>query len=126
MEPEVRREYERHLIAVTLRRGTLVVQDASMYGWADHENIWDGSPSHLRTCQLTGTTVEESEWNEFMGTFYEGDTRVHGIDVDGVNCACGKLRDRTVRWAASVSEIAEAVFEELYHSTKIDDTPAEG
>lgn len=126
MDSEVRREYERHLMAVVLRQGALVSPDESIYGWIDYERPWDGRPAHLTVCPPTGKHVEEMTWHEFAGTFYEGDTGVHGVQVTGVNCACGQLRNRKVRWSATVSEVAEAVFEELYRSLKIDNTPAEG
>lgn len=127
MTPEVQQEYTRHLMAVALRYGDLVLVNPSMYGWQDYSESFAGRPEHHRTCALTGTRVREDSWSEFKGTFYEGDDTVHGIIVTGVNCACGKLRNRSMRWTASVSEVAEAVFTELYASLRpssVDDTPA--
>ncbi|HEU0252830.1 MAG TPA: hypothetical protein VFR12_07325 [Pyrinomonadaceae bacterium] len=53
------------------------------------------------------TTYVESNWNEFMGTFYEGDTSVYGVDMNLV------LNDGTVlrwRYAGSVSDLIQAVL----------------
>lgn len=53
-----------------------------LYGWADYDAYIE------RKAQIESvgidydkTTIEEADWDEFKGTFYEGDTRVYGIDV---------------------------------------------
>lgn len=128
MTPEVEREYKRHLMTAALQHGELVATDASFYGWRDYsEEEWVGRRPHYRACALTGTSVHETSWGEFMGTFYDGDTTVHGVEVRGVSCACGRLKDRRVRWTAHPGDVAKAVFEELYtslHPGSVDDTPA--
>lgn len=127
MTPEVEQEYKRHLIAAVLRHGEMVSPTASYLSWRDHDEHIPGRRSHPRDCPLTATDVRETSWQEFMGTFYEGDDTVHGVEAIGVSCACGRLKDRRVRWTAHPGDVAKAVFEELYtslHPGSVDDTPA--
>jgi hypothetical protein len=112
MSPEVRAEYQRALTRATARHGSIVSRDASFYGWTD----WDAS-THAQRCDVRvpeGAEVSEVSWDEFRGTFYEGDTTVHGVEVDGASCRCGQIKDRRVRWSATVQEVAEAVFTEAF------------
>lgn len=116
MDEEIREEYERLLVRLVLANGSLVGEDASFYGWHDHTTFrWPGPgfSEHVGTCGIKSTgRVQEDIWYEFKGTFYEGDTSVHGISLKGVTCNCDKVQDREVRWSAPMQEVAEAVFEE--------------
>jgi hypothetical protein len=101
--------YDAALLAAVLKHGVLVEKNPDIYSWMDLD--W----KHVRVCQVTTTDKPvEDHWNEFMGSFYEGDTSVHGIVLNKVSCACGKLKNRSLRLQGSVSEIAEAVFEEAF------------
>ena len=92
MSPEMRAEYDKAMMAAAMKHGIPVSRDASTYGWADYDT-----------------------WDEFVDTFYEGDTSQHGITVDKVTCACGEIgKDRQIRWKADMQEVAEAVFEEAF------------
>lgn len=117
MSPEVRAEYETILKRIVLKYGSVVDRAADIFGWQDY-----GLTTHARKCMITAQgEIHEDVWNEFMGTFYEGDTSVHGMLVTAVDCTCGQIKHRKMRWSASVQEIAEAVFTELYeerHSTE--------
>lgn len=115
MSDEVRVEYERVLIAVVLRHGSVVDRGPGSYhGWQDYDRT-----THLRECTTaTHGAVAEATWHEFKGTFDEGDDSVHGVQVTHVTCACGQLSNVTVRWSARMQEIAEAVFVELYESMR--------
>lgn len=120
MSPEAQAEYDEALTAAVLKHGTLVREDPSFYGWEDFDyhlghGLRSRHTAHHLKCEIvsTGKPVE-STWHEFQGTFYEGDTSVHGIDLPEVTCACGKVQDRTFRWQARMQEVAEAVFEEAF------------
>lgn len=117
MDDAVQAEYDRLLARVVLKQGELVRKDESQYGWHDYNDGWVRD-SHHRTCEVTCKRVQEVTWYEFQGTFYEGDESVHGVSAFGVTCACGKLKDREVRWSAAMQEVAQAVFEELYKEIK--------
>lgn len=109
MDKEVQKEYEKVLRRVIAKHGTVVSLNASFYGWG----AWDIRHGQ-DPCPITVTgRAHETYWGEFMGTFYEGDTTVTGIEADGANCECGAVKDRSMRWRASVSEVAEAVFGEM-------------
>lgn len=122
MSPEVRAEYDKALIAAILKRGTMVSEDASIYGWEDYDYHFGPSwsraerrtPHHLACVLVSIGRPVETRWDEFQGTFYEGDTSEHGVELPGITCECGKLEDRTLRWKASPQAIAEAVFEEAF------------
>lgn len=120
MSPEAQVEYEKALTAATLKHGTMADRNASFYGWQDfryhHGEVWSEKhvPHHL-ACELINVgKPEEDYWHEFQGTFYEGDTAVHGIVLKGLTCACGEIQDREMRWTANMQEVAEAVFEEAF------------
>lgn len=107
MSPEVRREYEGALARVVIRCGNVVKSCHSIYGWSDYD-----ATMHLRRCGVTSHGVPvETEWYEFVGTF-DDNAEVHGVMLSSVTCTCGRLSRRSLRWAGTVHEVAEAVFEE--------------
>ena len=117
MDDRVKAEYDKILTTAIIKNGSLVAKDASFYGWNTGEEYGGDfrSPRHSVVCGIakTGRVEEDATWDEFMGTFYEGDTRKHGMEVYGVTCNCGKLKNRTFRWDAPVGEAVKAVVEEL-------------
>lgn len=118
MSPEAQAEYERFLREAVLKRGALVSTGSTYYGWIADD--W----RHTSKCELTTTKVpEEITYSEFAGTFATSDSTHHAVEVSGVSCKCGQLKDRKVRWDASVSEVAEAVFE-LAFGKKAEGKPA--
>lgn len=112
MTPEVQAEYDQALMAVTVRNGYLMDTRQTRF----HNYDWKLT-GHPRECPTTAQKVNEDVWYEFAGTFAStNDQRKHGICATGVSCACGALKDRTIRWEASVSEIMEIVFEEAFNA----------
>lgn len=110
MSDAVRAEYERVLARVIIKRGSVVVQTDGWYGWVDYD-----ATTHVSKCGVaTHGAPDEDTWYEFKGTFYEGDTSVHGMALSGVTCKCGRITDRSLRWQASVVEVATEVFAEAY------------
>jgi hypothetical protein len=113
MSDKARAEYDKAMMAVTLKHGHVVVLTGGYYGWQDYD-----AARHLDGCTIVAppkAAVEEDTWSEFEGTFFEGDSRHHGIIVTGVTCVCGEIgTGRTVRWEADMQEVAEAVFEEAF------------
>lgn len=123
MDERVKEEYERLLASVIIANGVLVRESAVdfMYGWMssdDYEGknklMWTGR-RHSDVCGIkrTGKVNEDCQWDEFKGTFYEGDTTVYGVEVEGVTCNCGKLINRSYRWAAPLGEAIKIVMEAL-------------
>jgi hypothetical protein len=115
MSERVRAEYEKAMARVVIKRGSLVSEHPNIYGWEEYSWCLSDGGKHLAKCGIkTDDTLraDEDRWDEFQGTFYEGDTSVHGARVDGISCQCGKVTGRSYRWKASMQEVAEAVFEE--------------
>lgn len=50
---------------------------------------------------------DDSEWQEFMGTFYTGDNRVYGIDARVVS---NQGRVYHWRWRGTIAEAIESVL----------------
>lgn len=116
MSPEAQAQYDAALTVVTLKNGLVVRDHPSIYMWTDYPLT-----EHVQStgCALTATgTAKETIWDEFQGTFYDGDTSVHGLQVSGVSCACGQVVDRAMRWEATVSAVAESVFNEAFGARK--------
>lgn len=117
MDDRVREEYNRILTAAIIKNGSLVRTDASQYGWSDYGDYGNDftKPRHSTTCGIakTGRVVEDADWYEFMGTFYEGDNTVHGMEVHGVSCNCGRITDRVFRWSESPGEAIRIVLESV-------------
>ena len=104
-----REEYKKALRRTVIRRGTLIDQHASFYGWRDWDDRHFGSQ---RDCHVeaVGDPVEQT-WDEFMGTFYEGDTTKHGVEIE-ISCTCGQMRGRHMRLDATVSDVIKWTLEE--------------
>lgn len=125
MDDRVRAEYEEILTAAIIKHGTLVDQDHSIYHWIasdDHDgDRWSG-PRHSTSCGIaaTGRVEEDATWYEFAGTFAEQDDYKHGMEVHGVSCNCGKIKDRTFRWDAPVGKAIRIVMIELLESRRAD------
>jgi hypothetical protein len=108
MSAEAQKVYDDALRTAVLRHGALVSRD-TRYGWISSD--WN----HKRDCEMVSAQkVDESEWYDYAGSFADGEQSHiarRGFDLKGVNCACGYIKDRTIRWDASPSEAIEAVFE---------------
>lgn len=77
-----KRGFHRAMIDALVKNGTPVGDNPSFYGY-----IADNWPEISERVRTTGidyetSTFKDSEWHEFKGTFYEGDTRTTGIDVN--------------------------------------------
>jgi len=99
-------ELRDRMIDTLVRHGTPVNPNADVYGWihpgsADVKTrIYEGQIDYARS------SWTEVDWHEFMGTFYEGDTRRVGIDLTVVM----RNGDRYVlRFAGTVGELIQAI-----------------
>lgn len=110
----VQTEYEKILTAAIIKHGSIVRQDASLYGWISDEeySLPFRGPRHSVECGIasTGLVEEHATWYEFAGTFAEQDNYKHGMEVHGVTCNCGKITDRVFRWDAPVGEAIRTVM----------------
>jgi hypothetical protein len=133
MDERLEAEYKKILTAAIIKNGSLVKQDGgSQFGWADSNTEWGvglRGTRHTSSCGIakTGRVEEYASWYEFMGTFYEGDNTVHGMEVHGVTCNCGLITDRVFRWSTSVSEaIREVMMGLLEEKIQLEDVLAPG
>lgn len=119
MDDRVKAEYDKILTAAIINHGVLVRHDQSVFAWMDDElngEYSGGRPRHSLTCGIgvVGKAVENATWYEFAGTFAEdGDAYKHGMEVHGVSCKCGKIKDRVFRWDAPVGEAIRIVMMSL-------------
>lgn len=113
MSSEVRTEYEKLLAAATLREGLPKLERATNFCWADYELDTEHRLAECGGLLGFDRVDEESSWTEFVGTF-TSDRYVHGVDVVGVRCVCGRLDGRTLRWKTTSGEATRVVFELLY------------
>lgn len=116
MDDRVKEEYEKILTRSIIKHGSLVRVDASTFGWMDQDGQgYDfRKPRHSSWCEIvkTGQVEEDATWYEFAGTFADSHYK-HGMEVHGVTCDCGQIKDRTFRWDAPVGEAIKVVLEEL-------------
>lgn len=97
----------RHVLA----EGEIVRPDASYYGWTDYNMTM-----HAQSCRVIlgkNPKLVETIIGEFQGTFYEGDTSVAVLQIDGVSCACGKIKNRMIRSTGSIGELMFSLFNNL-------------
>lgn len=115
MAGDWRAEMKHHMIDVLVRMGSPVREDASIYGWEEYEWGEHGGTETRRAhvarvgIDYAATTYVESCWDEFMGTFYEGDTRVYGVDLHLVLLDGTRLH---WRYSGSLSNLITAVLED--------------
>lgn len=106
--------FKRALIDVLVQNGQLLKSDPYQrtYGWADYSAQGQRTQKRIRNgadIDYEASTWEESSWEEFMGTFYEGDTRVKGIDL---RLVLKTKEEFNWRWSGSVGELIQQVVNE--------------
>lgn len=106
--------FKKALIDALIRGGNLLNDDPyqQTYGW-EGDYTKDGQAKikiiHNGDIDYEATTWEESTWHEFMGTFYEGDTRVKGIDL---RIVMKTKEEFNWRWQGSVGDLIQQVVTE--------------
>lgn len=101
--------YRRAVTGYIARNGSPLDPNPSYYGGWYHKNS-GGAQAHIASCGLAdGLTFVEDSWDEFHGTFYEGDTMHHGMRMD-VTCQCGQVREMPWRLEATMSDITLGVL----------------
>jgi hypothetical protein len=91
------------------------VRDGSYYSSGNiNYDLTDEIRKHLQTCPPAFGKMAmpvDSDWEEFMGTFYEGDTTVHGLDTY-LYCECGKYKGEQIRLRGTFSELLTAILKD--------------
>lgn len=107
LSPAGQKRYDEILRRVVLREGSLVNATSTAYGWIASD--WQ----HKHKCELTTTAVPtEITYDEWAGTFEPSRTK-YAMQVDRVNCKCGQLRNRKIRWDATIGDAIQLVVGEL-------------
>lgn len=105
---EWKAEFKRHLIDVLVKEGSKIDDNASSFGWQEYDLHGKFKSMILNYgIDYNKTTYVESNWYEFVDTFYEGDSTVYGVDMNLV------LNNGTVlkwRYAGTVSDLIQAVL----------------
>ena len=92
-----RKDFHRAVVDTILRLGAPCRDGESWqlyYDWTDYSSLSERM-THITTIGVDydKTTYEETNWQEFMGTFHEGDNTVYGVGMTLV------LKDgHTYRW----------------------------
>lgn len=99
-------EAHRLVVDFLVHHGSPVKKEDSFYGWIAPN--WMEIYKQVKEVGIDykNSRWDDSEWDEFKGTFYEGDTRTVGIDATIV------LKDRTAitfRWQGSPGEMLTAI-----------------
>lgn len=78
-------------------------QRVNVYGWIsmDYRHIYDSKCSWVVP---VGTRLEEHSYSQFTDTFSDNEEEV-GIEVYPVHCACGELKDVTLRYVGSLGDV---------------------
>ena len=79
----------------------------SFYSWLNFEALPHVDP-RKDGCSWEvpeGSFMYEESYDQFQGTFYEGDTSTDGINVSGCRCKCGKYSDITLRWEGTLAAL---------------------
>ncbi len=98
--------FHRAMIDALISQASPLDDNPSFYGWiADN---WEQTMRRVRNIGIDydRSTYEDSDWDEFQGTFYEGDTRKHGVDITLV------LNDGSTaryRWSGQVGDLITQV-----------------
>lgn len=81
MAKDWREGFKRALIDALIKEGSPLDPKPDAWGWIAPD--WEEVIGRVREVGIDyeRSTWTESQWSEFMGTFYEGDTRKVGIDA---------------------------------------------
>lgn len=106
--------YRKALMEALIRDGGVVSSTPSHYStWQDYARSGEIF-EHMKSCTVDldrSTELKDSEWQEFMGTFYEGDETVHGVDAY-VSCSCGEYYQIPMRMTGTFGELVKRVLED--------------
>jgi hypothetical protein len=108
MKPETQAKYDALLKEAVIKHGTLCDIGSWAYGYVadDHEALYE---ERKRGCKVySDNTVDTGSWTDF-DTFHQNSPR-QVLDLTGVNCNCGRLLNRTVRWDVSPMDAIEKVL----------------
>lgn len=108
MSEKAQEAYDAAMKKVIIMNGTLCSTGSWAYGYiaSDSEQLY----TCRKNCRVWSNEKPREEfWTDF-DSFHEGTPR-GVIDLTGVNCDCGALKDRTIRWDVRPTEAIEAVFE---------------
>lgn len=114
-------EFHEAIITFLVEHGSLVREGDTRHsygGWQDYTVYEDydfnkpsGTLKHMRGCQIdfARSAYDDSEWDEFDGTFAEPPWRdCHGIDAI-VFCRCGQIAGRRWRYEGTHAELLRSI-----------------
>lgn len=102
--------FKRALVDAIIRNGSPLDPKADIWGWTHPKHHEVAQAVRSGKIDYQACTWEESEWSEFMGSFYEGDTRKYGMDLTI------KMKDGQefiYRYSGTVSDLILAVVADV-------------
>lgn len=111
-------EMKAAVVMYILNHGMLVKEGErerfSYSGWEDYGPGWSGTDNaelreHVFECGMTSLAYDDSEWDEFDGTFAEPPWSTRkGIDAT-VTCTCTLVENRTWRYTGTMGDLLRAI-----------------
>lgn len=101
--------FKRAFLRAMVRQGSPVDDKPSYFGWIakDYERIYKDVEEN--GIDYERSSWEDSSWDEFKGTFYEGDTRVFGVDALIVTGGGSRYR---YRYSGTAGDLIASVLED--------------
>lgn len=119
MREELRKEMNTFIAEIVIRDGQAVEIRESVYGWQDteaqrHIAGWDAEARKKAThlgCPWV-FPVEPAIKEHNLGEYHDTDHNTNSIVVDvmDLECQCGKLTNRTVRYFGTLGEFIPKLF----------------
>lgn len=106
--------FRKAVISTIVEKGTPVDTNRNnrslFYGWMSYD--WGRITGHLHECGIDVDKCgdpDDTEWFEFMGTFYEGDHIQRGIEVT-ITCSCGEITEQPYRMTSGFAELLRDIL----------------
>jgi hypothetical protein len=106
-------EYRQASVAFIVKHGSPVEtrpKHRSAYGWLAKDSM--DIREHLDGCSVASATVQESEWEEFNGTFAEPQWQERKGSDAVITCACGLLEGQPFRYDGTFAEMLNGILAE--------------
>lgn len=110
MSEDWKKDFHQSFVNAVVKHGHPIDRNGQIYWWQQHEPLRSQTVAKMHEVGIDyeTSTYEESNWYEFKGTFYTGDTREFGVDLK-VHLLDGTWQEW--RYAGTISELIRAVLE---------------
>lgn len=119
MRDELRKEMNGFIAEAVIRDGSTVSLTESYYGWRDSDADFHIRGINEKTRKLDSKfacmwvePLEPKLSEHYQYEFGDSDNgnNMAVVDLEGVDCVCGKLTNRTIRYAGTLGEFIPKLF----------------